>query len=219
MSNVAPGTRPVGPYRLNLAGPSTAHALVLGLVGRHKAVLEIGPAAGYLSRCLVEAGCRVVAVEADAALAAQASQPGVAVIVGSIEDETVLRRLPGTFDVLVLADVLEHLAWPERTLRRLRAFLNPGGYAVISLPNVANWRIRLGLLCGRFEYAEEGILDRTHLRFFTRRSAEAMLHGAGWEVREFHPGATRMPRFLVRAWPALCAVHLVFKAVPRGEGA
>jgi len=207
-----------GPYRLNLAGPSTAHALVIRLVGRSKSVLEVGPATGYMSRALVEAGCRVTAIEADVESARGAIQPGVRVVSGSVEDEDVLRRIDSTFDVVLLADVLEHLRDPQRTLLRMRHFLHPGGYAVVSLPNIANFKIRLALLIGRFDYKDEGILDRTHLRFFTKRSAEAMIRAAGYEVREFHPGATRMPRACLRAWPTLCAVHLVFKIVPRKEG-
>ena len=69
----------------------------------------------------------------------------------------------------------------------------------------------------RFEYREEGIMDRTHLRFFTKRSAEMMIREAGYEILEFHPGATRMPGVLLKAWPTLCAVHLVFKVAPRKE--
>ncbi len=212
----APRT-PIGRYRLNLDGPSTAHALVLRLVGRDKSVLEIGPATGYLSRCLVEVGCRVTGIEADRELAMRAAQPGVELVCGSVEDEEVLRQVRARFDVVVLADVLEHLRLPERTLLRMRDFLNPGGYAVVSLPNIANWTMRIGLLLGRFDYRDEGILDRTHLRFFTKRSAEAMIRQAGYEVLEFHPGATRMPGVLLRAWPTLCAVHLVFKIAPRKE--
>jgi len=212
----APRT-PLGPYRLNLDGPSTAHALVLGLVGRDKSVLEIGPATGYLSRCLVEVGCRVTGIEADAESARRGEQSGVHLICGSVEDEEVLQQIQATFDVVVMADVLEHLSSPELTLLRMRRFLNPGGYAVVSLPNIANWRIRVSLLFGRFDYQDEGILDRTHLRFFTKQSAEAMIREAGYDVLEFQPGATRMPRVGLRAWPTLCAVHLVFKIAPRKE--
>lgn len=208
----------VGPYRLNLDGPSTAHALVLRLVGRDKAVLEIGPASGYVSRCLVEAGCRVTGIEADMDAVRSAEQAGVRLICGSVEDEEILGRIQAGFDVIVLADVLEHLRRPEQTLLRMRDLLNPGGYAVVSLPNIANWKTRVALLFGRFDYRDEGILDRTHLRFFTKRSAEAMIRGAGYEMLEFHPGATRMPGILLRAWPTLCAVHLVFKIAPREEG-
>ncbi|MBI2902359.1 MAG: class I SAM-dependent methyltransferase [Candidatus Methylomirabilis oxyfera] len=193
----------------------TAHALVLRLVGRNKSVLEIGPASGYLSRRLVEAGSRVTGIEADAEAASRADHPGIHLICGSVEEEETLRKIQGGFDVVVLADVLEHLRWPEQTLLRMRAFLNPGGYAVVSLPNIANWKTRIGLLLGRFEYSDEGIMDRTHLRFFTKRSAEEMILKAGYEVLEFHPGATRMPRILLKTWPTLCAVHLVFKIAPR----
>ena len=210
---------PSGPYRLNLDGPMTAHALVLWLVGRNKSVLEIGPASGYLSRCFVDAGCRVTGIEADPEAASRADHPDIQFIYGSVEEEEVLRQIRGTFDVVVLADVLEHLRWPEQTLLRVRSFLNPGGYAVVSLPNIANWKTRIDLLLGRFEYREEGIMDRTHLRFFTKRSAEAMILAAGYEVLEFHPGATRMPVILLKAWPTLCAVHLVFKIAPREGGA
>ncbi|HZY32046.1 MAG TPA: class I SAM-dependent methyltransferase [Candidatus Methylomirabilis sp.] len=197
----------------------TAHALVLRLVGRNKSVLEIGPASGYLSRRLVEAGSRVTGIEANAEAASRADHPGIHLICGSVEEEETLRKVRGGFDVVVLADVLEHLRWPEQTLLRMRTFLNPGGYAVVSLPNIANWKTRIGLLLGRFEYSEEGIMDRTHLRFFTKRSAEAMILKAGYEVLEFHPGATRMPRILLKAWPTLCAVHLVFKIAPQEAGA
>ena len=193
----------------------TAHAQVLHLVGQGKSVLEIGLASGYLSRRFVGAGCSVTGLEVDEALAQCAQQPGVKVICGSVEDEEVLRKVQATFDVIVLADVLEHLGRPERTLLRMRDFLNPGGYTVVSLPNIANWKTRVALFVGHFDYADTGILDRTHLRFFTKRSAEAMIREAGYEVLEFHGGATRMPVLLVKMWPTLCAVHLVFKIAPR----
>ena len=88
------------------------------------------------------------------------------------------------FDAVVCADVLEHLARPEDLLARIHGWLRPGGTLLVSLPNVANVTVRAGLLLGRFPYAERGILDRTHLRFYTRRSARDLLTGAGFRVRE-----------------------------------
>lgn len=120
--------------------------------------------------------------------------------------------------MVVLADVLEHMRQPEQSLLRMRDFMNPGGYIVVSLPNAGNWRIMVSLLFGRFDYADTGILDRTHLRFFTKRSAEAMIRKAGYEVLESHAGATRMPALLVKVWPTFCAVHQVFKIAPRKDG-
>jgi hypothetical protein len=79
------------------------------------------------------------------------------------------------FDVIVAADVLEHLKDPEAVLRRLRPFLAPGGYLVASIPNVTHGSVRLALLSGTFPYAETGLLDRTHLRFYDRASMSEML--------------------------------------------
>ena len=92
-----------------------------------------------------------------------------------------------TFDVVVCADVLEHLDDPAAVLARVRRWLSPRGVLFVSLPNVANVAIRLALLAGRFEYAEAGILDRTHLRFFTRRSARRLVENAGFRIRRLHP--------------------------------
>jgi 2-polyprenyl-3-methyl-5-hydroxy-6-metoxy-1,4-benzoquinol methylase len=117
-----------------------------------------------------------------------------------------------------LADVLEHLKHPEQVLPRMRDFLNPTGHVVLSVPNFANWKSRPSLLFGRFDYQDEWILDRTHPRFFTKRSVEAMIREAGREVLAFHAGATRMPALLAKAWPTFCAVHLVFKIAPRKDG-
>ena len=85
--------------------------------------------------------------------------------------------------VVVLADVLEHLAYPELALRRLLALQPPGTRFIISVPNVANLWIRLNLLIGRFDYTDRGILDYTHLRFFTRRSLLEMLESLGLAVQ------------------------------------
>ncbi len=79
-------------------------------------------------------------------------------------------------------DVLEHLPDPERALAAARRLLRPGGRLFVSVPNVANLTVRLSLLFGRFEYGDRGIMDRTHLRFFTRKSALRMVRGAGFEV-------------------------------------
>ena len=88
------------------------------------------------------------------------------------------------FDRILLPDVLEHLRHPEHLLRDCATLLKPNGSIVVSVPNVANITVRMALLCGQFRYAERGILDRTHLRFFTRSSARRLLNSNGYEVLE-----------------------------------
>ncbi|MBV6434049.1 MAG: Ubiquinone biosynthesis O-methyltransferase [Bryobacteraceae bacterium] len=86
------------------------------------------------------------------------------------------------FDKILLMDVIEHLPDPERILREARELLSPKGQIIVSLPNIANITVRLSLALGRFEYTDRGILDSTHLRFFTRKSARRMLENCGYEI-------------------------------------
>lgn len=89
---------------------------------------------------------------------------------------------PAAFDRILLMDVLEHLPRPELLLQVCRRLLAPGGEVFISVPNVANITVRLSLLVGRFEYADRGILDRTHLRFYTRRTFRRFLDENGYRA-------------------------------------
>ena len=118
-------------------------------------------------------------------------------------------RLQGTFDAIVYGDVLEHLNDPLPILVGLNLALAVGGRVIVSVPNVAHLWVRLSLLLGRWDYADRGILDRTHLRFFTRRSFAAFLRDAGLSVEEMV--ATPVPLPLVAPlWlhgPVLDAVH------------
>jgi 2-polyprenyl-3-methyl-5-hydroxy-6-metoxy-1,4-benzoquinol methylase len=88
----------------------------------------------------------------------------------------------GEFDVVLCADIIEHLRDPLTFLRRSRALIAIGGKLVLSTPNIANWSIRVALLAGRFSYKDRGILDRTHTHLFTRRSLLECLDAAGYRV-------------------------------------
>jgi 2-polyprenyl-3-methyl-5-hydroxy-6-metoxy-1,4-benzoquinol methylase len=173
--------RSVHPYEfeIDLESDST-HATVVKLVGTDRRVLELGPATGYMSRVLVERGCTVVGIELDPGMAEQAARYCERVIVGDIDTLDLEAELGDeTFDVIVAADVLEHLRDPLDALRRLQGFLVPGeGSFVLSIPNVAHGSVRLALMQGDFSYRDLGLLDRTHLRFFTRESIEKLLSDA-----------------------------------------
>ncbi|MBO1750964.1 class I SAM-dependent methyltransferase [Actinotalea sp. BY-33] len=160
--------------------PNTSHAVVLDLVGTVGSVLDVGCSTGYLGAELRRRGCRVVGVEQDADAAGRAREVLDEVLVADIEGGSLTELLAGQqFDVVVLADVLEHLRDPAATLRAATELLAPGGSVVISVPNVAHGSLRLALLQGRWIYTETGLLDRTHLRFFTRDSFLGLLDDAG----------------------------------------
>ena len=90
----------------------------------------------------------------------------------------------GPFDIVVAADVLEHLRAPDQLLRELHAVCTPDAVLVASVPNIAHWYPRLRIGLGRFDYDHRGILDATHMRFFTWRSFAALAYRAGWRVEE-----------------------------------
>ncbi|MDO8671586.1 MAG: class I SAM-dependent methyltransferase [Dehalococcoidia bacterium] len=166
-----------------LADPNNTHGKVLGLVGSGKRVLEIGCATGYMTRqMIVSQRCEVTALEVDPEAARLAREVGATVLTGDVEKDGLLEQLEGRFDVIVLADVLEHLREPWTLLNRLKSVLVPGGHLIVSAPNVAHWTVRTRLLLGRFEYGEKGILDSNHLQFFTSRSIVRLITGSGYKI-------------------------------------
>ncbi len=188
----------------------SVHADVVGLVGGSKRVLELGTATGYMSRALTERGCRVVGVEVDAAMAERAAEFCERMIVGDIESLDFGQALGDErFDAIVAADVLEHLKNPLDALRRLRPFLDAEGCFVISVPNVAHGSVRLALLSGRFDYQDIGLLDATHLRFFTRETLERMLDEAELGLAELHRHDLSLEASEVRFDPAAVSADLL----------
>jgi 2-polyprenyl-3-methyl-5-hydroxy-6-metoxy-1,4-benzoquinol methylase len=169
-------------FEIDLEADST-HANIVRLVGEGKRVLELGPATGYMSRVLRDRGCAVTGIELDPRMAEAAYEHLDRLIVGDVEALDLAAELSGErFDVILAADVLEHLKDPLRVLRELRPFLDDGGYLAASVPNVAHGSVRLALLEGSFPYSERGLLDSTHLRFFTRESLGELMVSAGFVV-------------------------------------
>ncbi|MCW3041578.1 MAG: class SAM-dependent methyltransferase [Solirubrobacterales bacterium] len=194
-------------------GLSPAHRLMVDAVAPGSRVLDVGCSTGYLAAVLAATGCRVVGIEADehAAQRARARDVLVAIITGSVDDDDVLARAAehGPYDAIVCGDVLEHLPHPNATLRALASQLAPDGRVVVSVPNVAHWTGRRALLRGRFPREEHGLFDATHLRWFTRAEARALLREAGLEVAEEHFSPAPLP--LQAHFPSLA--HLVPLAV------
>lgn len=146
-------------------------------------VLELGPAAGYFTRHLHDAGCVVDAVEIDADAAREAGRHARTVVVGDLSRPDALQPLAGRhYDAIICADVLEHVVDGVGLLSRLRGFLAPAGELLLSVPNVAHSAVIAELLDERFDYGPEGLLDATHVHLYTWRSIARALHDAGFRI-------------------------------------
>jgi len=147
-------------------------------------VLDVGCGGGYFGAALLRSfeNLEIVGVEADPPMAAEASRRLERVVVGTFPG--VADRLPGgVFDCVVFNDVLEHMPNPDDALRATHRLLAPSGRVLASIPNVRHIKVLFDLLVrGEFEYVDTGILDRSHLRFFTRRSIARLFEACGYTV-------------------------------------
>jgi 2-polyprenyl-3-methyl-5-hydroxy-6-metoxy-1,4-benzoquinol methylase len=148
-------------------------------------VLDVGCGFGALGREFGLRGCEVWGIERDPKATALAGERLDRVIAADLGDTSLLERELGQtrFDIVVFSDVLEHMLNPAAVVSTFTPYLADGGRVIISVPNVANWQTRLALLFGRFTYRDTGVLDRTHVRFFTRRSTIEFVRSCGLQIQ------------------------------------
>jgi len=115
------------------------------------------------------------------------------------------------YDLIILGDLLEHLRRPDHLLSRLHHHLTGNGRIILSVPNIANYSIRLRLLCGEFRYTETGILDRTHVRFFTLKTITELIHSCSFTITG-QRYISRFPAPICRFAPGLLAAQFIFEA-------
>lgn len=204
-------------------------SVLAALVAPGSHVLDLGTGGGALGRHLHESkGCRVDGVTLSAAERDEALSAYDRLEVLDLEDPAWAERFADRqYDVVICADVLEHLREPEQVLRACRRLLRPDGWLLVSIPNVAYAGMIVELMHGEWRYGREGLLDRTHLRFYTRRSFTRLLEGEGWRVErvepieltwyytEFWTPFDRLPPAVARyllAQPDASAYQLVFAA-------
>lgn len=207
--------------------PYRGHSLLIDAVLRRTRagdrVFEGGVSSGYLARQIAAEGRIVDGAEIDAEAAERAASVCDRVVVGDL-DRLDVEQLAPQYRAFLFGDTLEHLVDPAGLLRRLRPRLADDGVVVVSIPNIANWTIRLSLLAGRFDYADRGILDRTHLHFYTLKSAKALLEDAGYRVESLvaavpAPGVSsarlgRLVHWAGNLRPHVFAYTFIITAVP-----
>ena len=160
----------------------TSRCKIYELITEGSTVLEIGCADGRLSNILsIKKKCRVYCIEKDTAMACIAKSKCVDIHNIDIE-KTQLPYSEGFFDYVIMGNVLEHMVEPVKVLKDIRKYLSDDGFLIFSVPNVVNWHSRLTIFFGKFEYAESGIFDRTHLHFYDLNSVKKFAVDAGYNI-------------------------------------
>jgi 2-polyprenyl-3-methyl-5-hydroxy-6-metoxy-1,4-benzoquinol methylase len=197
--------------------PHSSHSIILAWLGegRGRRILDVGAADALVGRRLTEHGWRVTGIEGDPALAQAGAPYCERMITANLNRE--VPEVQGPFDAILYGDVLEHLIDPLRVLVELNRSLVPDGFVIVSVPNIAHLYIRLLLLLGRFDYLDRGILDNTHLRFFTARSLRALLGDAGLVVERFSATPAPLYQVLPERWHKrwVAVTHTINAAIAR----
>jgi 2-polyprenyl-3-methyl-5-hydroxy-6-metoxy-1,4-benzoquinol methylase len=213
----------------------SSHRILLDLLRRHAGkggtLLDLGAAGGELGAASRHQFDRVIGFEYNVDCIATLRKH---FDVATIADLERVRRLPPNNSAIVLADVIEHLRDAASLLKLVRGALAENGKLFLSVPNIANVTVRLGLLFGVFEYRDRGILDNTHVRFYTMKTIRREVENAGFRILEVKGSSVplrliiggftpepllrlgeRVLTVLTRAWRSLFAYQIIIVAEPR----
>ena len=164
-------------FELNLNNRNSL-SILISRIKPNSLILEFGPANGRMTKYMKEElNCRVYAIELDEKAAKDASLYTEKIIVDGIENNNWQNEFRNIkFDYIIFADVLEHLYYPEKVLEDAREFLKKDGSILISIPNIAHNSIIINLLKNEFNYGPIGLLDNTHIRFYTKKTFDELIH-------------------------------------------
>jgi len=194
---------------------------ILKYTPSNKKILDVGCGTGALGEALKKKGNIVYGIDISKKSIEIAKKRLDRVIQIDLETENKLLFKESSFDLIIFGDVLEHFRDPLSVLNNTKSYLKKDGQIIISLPNIANWEIRLKLLFGKFDYQKEGILDDTHVKFFTLKTAKELIKKAGLKIIKIkaRPGAPiptkispRLKYVLSQLWKTLFAKGFVFIA-------
>lgn len=190
------------------------------LIPEGSAVLDIGCATGFMGEYLKRMKkCRVVGVEMGKDEARQANKVLDRVIIGDIENENTLSQIKEKFDVVLASAIIEHLKDPSHALKSWKSFLKKDGFLLLTTSNIAHWSTRLDIIRGKFDYKDYGILDNTHLKFYTTNTFPELVRSANYKIEKFSidpvgGGFPRISKYLSKFFPNVFAYQILIKALP-----
>jgi predicted TPR repeat methyltransferase len=213
----------------------SSHRILIGLIRRFArrggTLLDLGAAGGELGAAVRDHFARRIGFEYDVDRIGELHAHFDHAVIADLES---VPRLPANISAVVLADIVEHLRDATKLLQCVKESLAPDGLLFLSVPNIANVTVRLGLLFGVFEYRDRGILDYTHLRFFTMRTIRREIENAGFRivavsgssvpirliVGRFTPEpllrvGEKLLTMVTRVWRSLFAYQIILVAAPR----
>ena len=164
-------------FELDMSTENTL-SIILRNIMPNSTILEFGPATGRMTKYLKHnLNCKVYTVEIDEQAAKKAAEYSESCLVGNIEEYKWMEEFKDIkFDYIIFADVLEHLYSPQDVLQKSAEFLKLEGSVFISIPNIAHNSVIINLINNKFEYTQVGLLDNTHIRFFTYDSLLDMIY-------------------------------------------
>ena len=191
-------------YNFQEVNEGTSCKTILGFVSPGSRVLEFGPATGYMTKFMQEQlHCKVTCIELIPEMAQLTSQYAEKMIVADIDLGEWEKELDGTYDYIIFADVLEHLRSPGKAIQKSMKYLSANGCMLTSIPNIGHNAVIMSLLKGKFEYTNDGLLDDTHIHFFTRQSMRDMFEKEGLiciaeKSRIRRPSSTEFQEFYIK---------------------
>lgn len=210
-------------YNLNHKGKNETYddfnRTLYSFVENGKKVLDVGcPTGRLMEKLKTEKECYLVGIEINEEMARIAQKRCDKLIFADIESLHDLPFPSQFFDIIIFGDILEHTRNPSEILNLLSEYLSGDGYILVSIPNMAFITVRLNLLLGKFNYTRHGILDKTHLRFFTFKTAKELIENCGYKIKsvDIHQPVRKryyyFLKFLGKVWKSLFAIDFVFKA-------
>ena len=190
----------------------------IALIPANSKVLEIGCATGVMGKFLKKyKKCEVTGVELRQEEAGVAKKNLDNVITGNIEDKDIFNKITGKFDVVLAVALIQQLKTPEESLKNWKKFLKKDGYLIITASNIAHWTTRKELFLGKFNYEDYGLLDDSHLRFYTIKTFKDLVINAGFEIIEFKidpvgGGYPKVSKLLSNILPSLFTYQMLIYA-------